>query len=173
MKKKLFIVFAIVGVLASCSKGDDETPEQFLFTTASGARISLDGNWQANCVPLEGVAISEVFTFSGNQITLTIDTYQAGGCDQAPIESDVIRMTFTLGATYNATLDGSSVIVNEIQGSSTSETTRQTENFKQAIFIDDIDGNMALYHGVFSDDGGAINANGFPMELHPVAIIKQ
>lgn len=167
------IVLSILTILLAFGCSEEEPLQNILVTTSSGDRLSMDGEWAASCVSAGSNFISEVFQFKENKITLSIDTYTTPDCGAPPDANEVIEMSFEVGGVYSVSLDGKEVMANKIQGVSKSNKSSESEPFKQAFYIDDTASQPALYHGVFGDDGGKLSSDGYPLELHPIAIIKE
>ena len=159
----------------SCGGSDDGQPlTQVELITSSGNVITMTGTWQSPCVSMDGNSIEEVFTFDGMKATINIDIFSGAGCQNEPVQRQIIELDITgIGSTYTVDLAGSEVTANPISGTETNVAESRTDPFKQAFYIDDSGEQPALYHGIFEDDGGPVNASGFPLQLHNIAIVKQ
>jgi len=89
------------------------------------------------------------------------------------MDTEVLTMTFQIGETYQVELAGKIVLANKITGTAISNKTNVPDSFKQAFHVDDASTPLLLYHGVFGDDGGQLTTDGYPLNLHQIAITKQ
>ncbi|MEQ8303036.1 MAG: hypothetical protein RIB47_06565 [Cyclobacteriaceae bacterium] len=159
-------------LLLSCSKSAEEILPENSVITSSGNRISMDGSWTASCVSSGSRFLSETFTISSKTIALDIEMFNTAGCSGLPDEMESLDMSFEVGDTYQVTLNGVQVTANKISGIATSSSSGIPEPFKQAFYIDDASGSPVLYHGIFGDDGGKLSPDGYPIELHNIAIAR-
>lgn len=166
----IYFMAALSAFLWSCND-DDETLETNV-TTSNGSVISLDGMWTSDCIDFTEYRLSEDFDFDGDQLMITI--YQSNGetCDN-PDQTQTVDITFHVLGTIEATLDGSVVLGNKIAGTQKSSSKAEASDFKQTFYILEQSGERALYHGIFGDDGGELSSDGYPIELHPFAIVQQ
>lgn len=153
--------------------GPDRTRQEVVLVTSSGNTINMNGGWQAVCVAQGSVFLSEEFTFSGPTLRIDIQAYGASDCQGTPLDTETVTLSFTPRGPYAVDLAGKTVTANRIEGEATSNKDNKPERFKQAFYVDDTSGQYRLYHGVFSDDGGRLTVDGYPMDLHAVAIIRQ
>jgi len=177
MKNKLTTALCICSLIFACNKSDvtgpNDTMNDITLVAKSGNAINMDGVWQASCIPLENLFISESFTFSNESLIINIRFFDNENCLEPAVGSDIITITFSPGDTYEVEQQGAMVLANKISGTESSSANNTTGDFKQAFYIDDSQIPYRLYHGVFEDDGGAVTNDGYPLELHPIAIVKK
>ena len=174
-KSKVKIVaFTLAIGLLSCNK-DEADPVSSTVITSTGNMLELSGTWLSSCVQDNGITLNESFEFNANSLTIAIDFYESmidGVCTN-PEGSEVVKIDYTVGTTFQALLNGAAVVANRISGNQTLSSTGQTTPFKQAFFIDDSGTETILYHARFQDDGGATTSDGFPSEIIPIGIVRQ
>lgn len=131
----------------------------------SGATVSLEGVWRSGCVSptpvVAGGAIRESFTVSGTAITVNVQKYGNPTCVGAVAEIERIDLDARLGAESTASLAGEAVAVTRVDGTNLTAG----EPFKQVFHVDDTRGADRLFHGVFPDDGGMVDPDGYPTVL--------
>jgi len=163
-------IAVLMAVFTSC--GDDEPMFKTTVLTKLGSEISMDGNWQSECLDFIEFRLEESFDFKGSNLVININRFEDGTCTGA-MNIETVTIEFQVYGTIDATLNGKIVIGNKISGTETSSTNNISESFRQTFYIDDSVDPILLYHGIFGDDGGAISSDGYPIELHPFAIAKQ
>ena len=170
MKNWLVVFFSAVILLGACSK-EEMAVDSKSFITHEGKDILLDGTWQSDCIQFPKFHLKEYFVFDGDQLQIIIERYENGSCDQNA-NKEIVSIQFIKESDSQILFDNQKVNVNHISGT-TSFADGSKEKFKQTIYIDDRSERTVLYHGIFEDDGGAVNRNGFPISLHPFPIKKQ
>lgn len=171
--KKLTLCLSILSVVTACqSQKNDPTPASVQVTTISGKTISLDGQWISDCVAINQTYLKETFAFSAASLNIGIKMFQ-GSCGQNPQNTENVTISFKVVGTIKVMLEGKEVLANKIEGIAISDRDKKSEQFKQVFYIDDSQTPLRLYHGIFGDDGGKLNADGFPLQLHNIAIFKQ
>lgn len=161
---QIVVLFIIVG----CN--EDEEPRT-LILTSSGNEISMDGIWQSDCIDFTAFSLKEDFDFDGNNLVITINRFETSTCENTDA-SEKVTISFEVVGTMNATLNGNQVLANLVTGTEKSNQDSQSSKFKQTFYVNDHDGVNRLYHGVFEDDGGTTSDDGFPLDLHPFAIVQ-
>ena len=139
---------------------------------ASGNMVDMTGIWQT-CAEVNGVYLHETFNFEETNLILTINIHGTANCSGPAMDTEVLTMTFQIGETYQVELAGKNVLANKITGTAISNKTNVPDSFKQAFHVDDLSTPLRLYHGVFGDDGGQLTTDGYPLNLHQIAITKQ
>lgn len=166
-------LYAAAFIFGSCSPGNDENPIKIDLVTSEGNTMEMTGRWFSGCVNINDASLEEVFTFDGQSVTIDINFFSEQNCQGSHIRRQVINLDITdVGETYVVQLGGREVIANKISGTQQIGGEPETEHFKQAFFIDDSGDMPKLYHGIFADDGGTVTADGYPLELHNIAITK-
>ncbi len=170
LSRLLSMVF--LTVIAIACKDDDITPINNLnLVTASGVSINPDGLWESGCGTDLGMNLSEIFTFSGETLIIDIKFFEDDQCGNLA-GTEKITISFTAGETFQARLNGQSVLANKVSGIETTQSNNQSDNFRQTFYIDDSGTILKLYHGRFGDDGGEQTEDGFPLELIPFPFYK-
>jgi len=164
----LFLSFACGGNMVEPVQ---KTPKIEL-VAASGNMVDMTGIWQT-CAEVNGVYLHETFNFEETNLILTINIHGIANCSGPAMDTEVLTMTFQIGETYQVELAGKNVLANKITGTAISNKTNVPDSFKQAFHVDDSSTPLLLYHGVFGDDGGQLTTNGYPLNLHQIAITKQ
>ena len=139
---------------------------------ASGNMVDMTGIWQT-CAEVNGVYLHETFNFEETNLILTINIHGTANCSGPAMDTEVLTMTFQIGETYQVELAGKNVLANKITGTAISNKTNAPDSFKQAFHVDDSSAPFRLYHVVFGDDGGQLTPDGYPLNLHQIAITKQ
>ena len=139
---------------------------------ASGNLIDMTGIWET-CAEVNGIYLHEIFDFEEQNLILTINIHSTANCSEPAMDTEVLTMSFQIGETYEVELAGKNVLANKITGTAISNKTNVPDSFKQAFHVDDLSTPLRLYHGVFGDDGGQLTTDGYPLNLHQIAITKQ
>jgi len=163
------LMFFSLGCGGNIVEPEQESPN---LIAASGNLIDMTGIWET-CAEVNGVYLHETFDFEEQNITLTINIHSTANCSAPVLDTEVITMDIQIGDTYEVELQGKNVLANKITGTAISDKTNELEQFKQAFHVDDSSAPLRLYHGVFGDDGGQLTTDGYPLDLHQIAITKQ
>lgn len=162
----------LVSLIVSCKDDDDMDPvDEPNFITASGASVTLTGVWESGCVTDRDQNLSEILTFSGDEIDINIRFFDSESCSNE-VGTQLVTIEYRVGGTFQAVLDGQTVLANEISGIFTDDDG-DSENFRQAIYVDDSGTELMMYHARFGDDGGDLNADGFPTDIIPIPISRR
>lgn len=140
--------------------------------TSSGNEISMDGIWKSSCLDFTNFRLNENFNFDGENLIITIHQYSAETCEN-PDATEIVTITFQTLETIDVKLEGKVVTGTQIKGTQVSSKDGKSSTFKQTFYVDDSSGKNILYHGVFEDDGGEVSTDGYPLELHPFAIVQE
>ncbi|WP_422359731.1 hypothetical protein [Reichenbachiella sp.] len=140
--------------------------------TSSGNEISMDGIWRSNCIDFTDFRLNETFDFDGKGLIITIHQYTGETCENSDA-TETVTIIFQTLETIIAQLNGSAVVANKVKGTQTSSSDNKSSEFKQTFYVDDASGVNVLYHGIFGDDGGKLSSDGYPVQLHPFAIVKE
>ena len=95
------------------------------------------------------------------EITIELETFANPTCSGGVVNTRNVRLDARLGEENVATLAGADVAVTRVDGTDLT----QNEPFKQVFHVDDTQAADRLFHGVFADDGGAVDTDGYPTEL--------
>ena len=164
----LFLSFGCGGNMV----GPQQEPPKIELVAASGNLIDMTGIWET-CAEVNGVYLHEMFDFREENLILTINIHSTANCSEPAMDTEVITIDFQIGETYEVELAGENVLANKITATAISDKTNETESLKQAFHVDDSSTPLRLYHGVFGDDGGQLTTDGYPLNLHQIAITKQ
>ncbi len=170
MYNKTNIIFSLIIML--CVSCDDEDTITTPVMTNSGNEIAMDGIWNSDCIDFTEFRLKESFDFDGENLVITINQYSGETCEN-PDQIETVTITFQTAGTLEAMLNGSTVIGNKVSGTQQSSSNANKSAFKQTFYVDDASGKSILYHGIFADDGGAVSSDGYPIELHPFAIVRE
>ena len=181
MKKQIALLVAYIVIFivffgcSDSSVNEPEAPqaENLEVVGSSGQTLNMNGEWKTACTLLGNEILREIFRFSGDNLIIVIETHTTTDCESNPASTEIINITYEAKGTLNVSLDGQTVRANKISGTAFYTSSNRTETFKQSFYIDDSQASPRLYHGVFGDDGGQLRADGYPLELHNVAIEKQ
>ena len=178
MKLVKSVILSAVILFAGCSDDSSVSPrideaEKINIISSLGNSINLNGIWKSNCAVAAGLNVKETFDFNNNSLLITIDIYNNGDCGGTPVQTQKIEIDFQSFGEIEALINGKTVRANKIAGKSKELSNGKTEDFKQTFYILEENNAFSLYHGVFSDDGGRLSSDGFPLDLHNVAITKQ
>lgn len=169
-----FFLILFVFSTAACNDSSIADPEdEVRLIGASGKAINMDGVWEVACVQQGDVYLSETFAFDGPSLVISIYIHATATCHEAPINAEVVTITMHHAGTFNAALESTSVLSNKIDMLSKSSRDNVEEELKQTIYVDDRSTPFKLYHGVFADDGGTVTGDGYPSQLHAIAISRQ
>lgn len=119
-KKILVLLGAAIFLLGACSD-DDETTNATV-TGSSGAAVVVDDNWGEGCMASGDGSENIVIGLTSTSFVFTADVYSSSDCSSGLVLSVAGLGTAVLGASINATLDGSSVAANKFDTSFTSFT---------------------------------------------------
>ena len=172
LSRLLPLVF--LSVIAIACKEDDISPVNNLnLVTASGVSFNPDGLWESGCATDTdlGLNLSEILTFSGETLIIDIQFFEDGQCGNL-VGTEKVTISYTVGETFQARLNGQSVLTNKISGTATNQSDNESYSFRQAFYIDDSGTTLKLYHGRFGDDGGELTDDGYPMELIAIPFHK-
>lgn len=166
---KMLSIACLFFLLLSCSE-DDIIKTTVL--SSSGNEISMDGIWRSECLDFSEFRLKESFGFKDENLVITIHQYSGQSCED-PDATEIVTITFQTLETIEAKLSGTTVVANKVKGTQTTSSDNKSSEFKQTFYVDDASGNNVLYHGVFGDDGGKLSSDGYPLELHPFAIMQE
>lgn len=166
---KMLSITCLFFLLWGCS--EDESIKSTILTS-SGNEIAMDGIWHSNCIDFTNFRLNESFDFDEGDLVITIHQYTGQTCEN-PDATEKVTITFQTLETIEAKLNGNTVLANKVKGTQTSSSDNKSSDFKQTFYVDDASGVNILYHGVFSDDGGILSSDGYPLELHPFAITQE
>ena len=170
LSRLLSLVF--LTVIAIACKDEEITPVNNLeLVTASGVSFNPDGLWESGCVTDLGINLTEILTFSGETLIIDIQFFEDGQCGNLA-RTEKVTISYTVGETFLARLNGQSVLTNKISGKATNQSDNESYSFRQAFYIDDSGTLLKLYHGRFGDDGGELTDDGYPLELIAIPIHK-
>jgi len=171
LSRLLSLVFLIV--IAIACKDDEITPVNNLeLVTASGVSINPDGLWESGCATDLEINLTEILTFSGETIIIDIQFFEDDQCDNLA-GTEKVTISYMAGETFQARLNGQSVLTNKVSGIATNQSDNESYNFRQSFYIDDSGTILKLYHGRFGSDGGELTEDGYPLELIAVAFQKK
>ncbi len=166
------ILLLLAPAISSCSEDEVGQDVNVILTTLSGAEISMDGVWLSGCVAANnGMILSESLTFSDENLQIDIQGFDNSDCNGTAVFNETIIISFNSPGTTRILFEDEEVTVNQIDGTATYADGR-VENFKQVFLVNDTDGNTFMYHAKFENDGGSVDANGYPVEIIPIALTK-
>ncbi len=140
--------------------------------TNSGNSITMDGIWSSGCVEANNnMILNESLTFNNENLQIDIKGYNNLQCNGTSIFSETIIINYRNAGSTTVNFMGEQVMVNQIEGSATSGDG-SVEDFKQTFLIDDSGDDIYMYHALFGKDGGQVNAEGYPIEIIPISIMK-
>lgn len=170
--KTTLLLLSTMMTLISCGEDEVKPQESITLTTISGEVINMDGVWSSDCeLTNQNVILKETMTFNNGNLRIDINGYETMDCDGSPIFSELVQITFNTSGTTQVTFENEELTVNKIDGRATYSDGR-TESFKQVFLIDDSGADFHLYHGLFGDDGGAVDFDGYPIEIIPLSLVK-
>lgn len=114
------------------------------------------------------VPVSKFLSLLIKQVSLTLDRHLRANCSGQPFRVN-LSLELELAGTATATLASEPVTVARVI--LTDQSTG--EIVKQIIYFDDRQTPIRLHHGVFADDGGPLDAEGYPLVLHEVFLERQ
>lgn len=165
----------LVAAAASLLSCDDEpaVQEQITLTTISGNQVSMNGDWLSDCALTNtNMILKETMMFENENLRIDIYAYETLNCDGPPLSSEFVLITFSTSGTAQVLFNDEEVTVNRIDGTATYSDGR-SEVFKQVFLVDDAGNDLRLYHGLFGEDGGALDADGYPTDIIPLSLVKE
>ncbi|MEQ9310655.1 MAG: hypothetical protein RLN90_14455 [Balneolaceae bacterium] len=170
--KIIILSFLICFTTVSCQDDDIGSPSLIMLKTVSANEISMDGIWSSGCVEANNnMILNESLSFNNENLQIDIKGYNNLQCNGATVFSQAVIITFNNSGTTTFQFNGNQVIVNKIDGTATYDDGR-VEAFKQVFFIDDTGNNLYMHHALFGNDGGEVDAEGYPIEIIPIPITK-
>lgn len=155
---------------SGCQSNVDAGVAEFA-VDSSGDLVGLDGSWlYEGCVSIDSTrSLSrETITFVGDRMDIAMTLHGSPDCSGAAQMGQVSLLLRAAGRGH-AELDGQNVPVTRFD-----MTDIETgEAIQQVLYVESAPTGQRLTHGVFSDDGGRTDAQGFPLDLHPVFLIEQ
>ncbi|TJY38076.1 hypothetical protein [Pontimicrobium aquaticum] len=173
-KAKLLILYVLIGIFTfSCQKDDPiDIIESITLTTTSGNNINMDGVWSSGCVEANNnMILNESLIFNNKDLQINIKGFDNMQCNGTAIFNETVIISFNTTGTKTVTFEGEQVLVNKINGTAEYSDGRK-ETFKQIFFIDENIESKFMYHAIFENDGGQIDAEGYPIEIIPIPITK-
>lgn len=172
MRQLLVITFLTSTLLlfTSCKENSIQGNKEVLFISNQGNNISLDGAWHTGCVVDNGNILSEIFTFTENNLLIDIRLYNDPSCVSFIGEMS-IEIEFIVDGTITVDFNNESVLANKISG--IQRINNQEESFKQSIYAVESSGQFQLYHARFPEDGGAISGDGYPTQLVAIPFFRE
>lgn len=104
----------------------------------------------------------EVIDFTEDVMTIVFDRFNRGDCSGAATIQE-LRLLFSVGDLAEATLNGSTVTVSRVD----LVDPVSGQEIKQIFWVDDRQTPFRFHHGIFAEDGGAVDAEGYPLQLNP------
>lgn len=170
--KIIILSFLICFTTVSCQDDDIGSPSLIMLKTVSGNEISMDGIWSSGCVEANNnMILNESLSFNNENLQIDIKGYDNLQCNGATVFSQAIIITFSSSGTTTVLFNDNLVVVNKIDGTATYSDGR-VEAFKQVFFIDDTGNRLYMHHALFGNDGGEVDAEGYPIEIIPIPITK-
>ncbi len=155
-----------------CEADEDEGDSEKLVNTISGSSFSMAGNMWSNSTECSGtsaltMSMSGTFTLGG-EVTATLS-----GSSVTATKVDVVISTaqLTPNNAYIASYFNTNIYCGHTDWvAGTAEDVLGTDcmsdtSFKDIIYIDDEADPDLWYSGIEEDEGGTLDANGYPTEI--------
>ena len=168
---RLLSLICLTVITIACNDDEIMPINNLELVTASGVSINPDGLWESGCATDLGMNLSEIFTFSGETLIIDIQFFEDDQCSNLE-GTEKVTISYMAGETFQAMLNGQSVLTNKISGIATNQSDNVSYTFRQSFYIDDSGTMLKLYHGRFGDDGGELTDDGYPMELIAIPFHK-
>lgn len=131
---------------------------------SQGRLVPLSGEWATEgCVVIEGAGSlsREIFRFDGDHLTIEMTRHPSVDCS-GPAQPARIELMLRAAGRSSARIDGRPVPVARFD----MMDLDSGETLRQVLYIETGADGRRLTHGVFAEDGGATDADGYPLDLH-------
>ena len=149
----------------SCHIGEREGPSEYVVDEA-GRAVALNGLWQASgCIRLgtHRSLSQETMVFDGDSLEIRMSQHASIDCS-GPIELITVSLLIQAAGRSTASLDGRNVPVTRYDV----VDVNSGELARQVFYLELLDDRMRLTHGVFGDEGGRLDEDGYPLDLFTV-----
>ncbi len=170
---RLFLLICIFG-LVSCSdeeKGGGSNSESLVVNSVMGT-IAMSGVWVSGCLMSGADGVVQTYTFNGETLTSTIDTYvNDPSCNITPTTEN-LNLTVTADGDQSLTWFGlvPSGLNSSVVGTRITQTILSL-SVKFAFFVDDSSVPYKLY--LATEATGSNDADGYPTQLLDIPYTKQ